>query len=271
MAIRLIATDLDGTTVRSDHRTISPRTRAAFAAARDAGIAVVAISGRQPYSIGALVAGTALEGPIIGSNGAVGVDLRDRSLLFEEMIEVDAQRALAERLVDAFPGVRIVSVRDGGNTYVGQYGYVGQRDPGAEHTLWAVDYLEASLDEVLAAPSLKLVISDPEVTPDQLLEVSRSWGIPGVHPTISGAPFLEVAREGVSKASALARLAHGLGIDPGEAVAFGDNTNDVEMLEWAGLGVAMGNATGPALAAADEVTLDNDADGVAVVIERLLG
>lgn len=54
-------------------------------------------------------------------------------------------------------------------------------------------------------------------------------------------------------------------------IAFGDNTNDVEMLTWAGTGVAMANATASALAAADEVTLGNDADGVAVVIERLLG
>ena len=75
MGVRLIATDVDGTLVRSDHRTISPRNRAAFAAARQAGIDVLAISGRQPYSIGAIVAGSPLEGFVVGSNGAVAVDL----------------------------------------------------------------------------------------------------------------------------------------------------------------------------------------------------
>lgn len=271
MGIRLIATDLDGTILRSDHRTVSDRTKAAFAAAREAGLAVVAISGRQPYSIGAIVADTALDGLTIGSNGSVAVDLRERSILFEELIDVDAQRALATRMLEAFPNARVVSVRDGGNSYVAQHGYVGERDPGADTTRWLVTHRETFLDEVLDAPSVKLVVRDPGATPEELLAVSRELAIPGVHPTISGAPFLEVARSGVSKASALARVAAGLGIDASEVIAFGDNTNDVEMLTWAGTGVAMANATAPALAAADDVTLDNDADGVAVVIERLLG
>ena len=68
--IRLIATDVDETLIQSDHHTISARTRAAFAAAVDAGITVTAISGRQPYSIAALVEGTVLAGPAIGSNGS---------------------------------------------------------------------------------------------------------------------------------------------------------------------------------------------------------
>ena len=72
--MRLIATDVDGTLIRSDH-TLSARTRRAFQAARDAGIRVLAISGRQPYSIGAIVQGTALMGPCVGSNGAVITDL----------------------------------------------------------------------------------------------------------------------------------------------------------------------------------------------------
>lgn len=271
MGIRLIATDLDGTIVRSDHRTLSPRTRAAFAAAREAGLVVVAISGRQPYSIGAIVAGTAPDGLTIGSNGSVAVDLRERSILFEELIEVDAQWALATQMLEAFPDARVVSVRDGGNSYVAQHGYVGERDPGAEDARWLVTHRETSLAEVLEVPSVKLVVRDPGTTPEELLAVSRELAVPGVHPTISGAPFLEVARSGVSKASALARVAARLGIDASEVIAFGDNTNDVEMLTWAGTGVAMANATASALAAADEVTLGNDADGVAVVIERLLG
>ena len=60
-------------------------------------------------------------------------------------------------------------------------------------------------------------------------------------------------------------------IFPADVVTFGDNLNDVEMLRWAGLGVAMGNAVAGAKEAADEVTLHHEADGVAVVIERLLG
>ena len=273
MGVRLIATDVDGTLVRSDHRTISPRNRAAFAAARQAGIDVLAISGRQPYSIGAIVAGSPLEGFVVGSNGAVAVDLANRHVLFEELLDVDAQRTLAHAMLAEFPEARVVSVRSAGNEYVAQHGYVGEQDPGAENALWAVSHRFADLDDVLAEPSLKLVVKhpDPTLAPEQMLEVARGLAVPGTHPTTSGAPFLEIGRAGVSKASALARFAADRGIDPADVVTFGDNLNDVEMLRWAGLGVAMGNAVAGAKEAADEVTLHHEADGVAVVIERLLG
>lgn len=272
MDAKLIATDVDGTLLRSDH-LISARTRAAFTAARDAGLTVLAISGRQPYSIGAIVAGSSLEGFAVGSNGAVAVDLCTREILFEELLDVAAQQAITFAMLDAFPDAHVVSVRDAGNSYVAQYGYTGDQDPGAQNALWPVLHRFADLDEVLAQPSLKLVIKhpDPTVSPEQMLDVARALAIPGTHPTTSGAPFLEIGREGVSKASALARFAAGRGIEASEVVAFGDNLNDVEMLRWAGLGVAMGNAVPGAVEAADEVTLHHDADGVAVVIERLLG
>lgn len=271
MRVRLIATDVDGTLVRSDHRTISPRNRAAFAAAREAGIEVLAISGRQPYSIGAIVAGSPLEGPVVGSNGSVAVDLATREIFFEELIDLHAQRTLALGMLEAFPGARVVSVRDAGNTYVAQHGYTGDQDPGAENALWDVTHRFAHLEEVLAEPSLKLVVRDEAIDPEVMLGIARSMAVHGVHPTTSGAPFLEVGRAGVSKATALSRFCAGRGIDASEVVAFGDNNNDVEMLTWAGVGVAMGNAVPAARDAADEVTLHHDDDGVAVVIERLLG
>lgn len=77
--------------------------------------------------------------------------------------------------------------------------------------------------------------------------------------------------EGVTKATGLARLCAHLGIDRTDVVAFGDALNDVEMLRWAGHGVAMGHAAPEVADAADEVGGTNDEDGVAQVIERLLG
>ena len=100
--------------------------------------------------------------------------------------------------------------------------------------------------------------------------LARGLGIDGFHATTSGAPFLEVGPVGVTKAAALARLCDRWCIDPADVVAFGDNLNDVEMLRFAGLGVAMGNAEPEAVAAADRVTLTNNEDGVAAVIETLL-
>lgn len=271
MDIRLIATDVDGTLVRSDHVTISDRTRAAFAEVRARGIDVLAISGRQPYSIGAIVAGSPLEGAVVGSNGAVAVDLGTREVLFEETIDVDAQHALASRLLSEYPNAKVVSVRNAGNLYVAEHGYPGEQDPGADNALWPVEHRFTDLDEVLAEPSVKLVFRDPGTPAEELMVFARALGIPGVHPTTSGAPFLEVGRAGVSKASALERFCRERGIDASQVIVFGDNNNDVEMLRWAGRGVAMGNALPEVVEIADEVTSTNDEDGVAVVLERLLG
>ena len=88
--------------------------------------------------------------------------------------------------------------------------------------------------------------------------------------THSGAPFLEVMAAGVDKAWGVARLCERLGIDREDVVAFGDAPNDVEMLAWAGHGVAVANAVPEAREAADEVTASDEDDGVALVLERLL-
>jgi hydroxymethylpyrimidine pyrophosphatase-like HAD family hydrolase len=108
------------------------------------------------------------------------------------------------------------------------------------------------LEQVLAAPSLKFVIRHPELAPAVLFESLRALGLTGFEATLSGAPFVEVMAAGVTKATGLARLCAHLGIDRADVVAFGDAESVVRD-------------------AADEVTASNDDDGVALVIERLLG
>jgi HAD superfamily hydrolase (TIGR01484 family) len=84
----------------------------------------------------------------------------------------------------------------------------------------------------------------------------------------SGDGLLEIAAAGVTKASALAKIAAGWGIDARDVVAFGDMPNDLEMLQWAGRSVAMSNGHADVLAVADEVAADHADDGVARVLER---
>lgn len=266
--MRVIATDVDGTLVRPDH-TISPRTLTALGAALDAGWWVIPISGRHPYSIMSIIAATRLTGHCVGSNGAVGMDLLTEEVLFEQTLSVDAQSEFVARLAERVPGIVCTSVRDAGRTFVPQIGYGGLMDPG-DHAV-AESPPEYPLSEVLGTPSLKLVVRHPDVREDALLEVARELDVPGVVPSISGAPFLEVAGAGVTKASGLALMARHLGFEASDVVAFGDNVNDVELLQWAGLGVAMGNGVREAFDAADEVTATNTDDGLAVVVERMLG
>ena len=267
-APRIIATDVDGTLLRSDH-TLSARTLAVLSDALGAGWLVVPVSGRQPSAIRTVVAGTPLLGHCIGSNGAVGMDLLTGLVLFEQTIDAEAQSEFVERMRREIPGVLCAAVRDAGRVFVPEEGYIALMDPG-DHGRTEPVLDDYPLADVVGTPSTKIVLRHPVVRAEVLLDTARRLGVPGVHPSTSGAPFLEVAAGGVTKASGMQRMCDLLGRSGSDVVAFGDNNNDAELLAWAGHGVAMGNALPEALAAADEVTATNDDDGLALVVERLL-
>lgn len=103
---------------------------------------------------------------------------------------------------------------------------------------------------------------------DHLRELIESWDEFEV--TSSSPTNLEISKKGVSKASGLAEVAEVLGIAPSEVVVMGDSLNDLEMIKWAGFGVAMGNAEASIKAVADHVTGTNEEDGVAQVIQLIL-
>ena len=269
MTVRLIATDLDGTLLDSTS-SVTTRTRRALDAARARGIHVIPVTARQPIGLRAIAADAAFDGWALCSNGAYAVHLGDGRMLFAEELPAEIVRTLAEALRASIPGLLFASVREGGEAFIAQHGYAEiadlsdhKRDP---ETMGGVP-----LDQVLSAPSLKFVIRHPELAPTALFETLRSLGLTGFEATLSGAPFVEVMAEGVTKATGLARLCEHLGIDRVDVVAFGDALNDVEMLRWAGHGVAMAAAADVVRDAADEVALSNDEDGVARVVERMLG
>ncbi|MBO0980841.1 HAD family hydrolase [Microbacterium sp. SD291] len=267
--VQLIATDLDGTLLDSAS-AVSPRTRRALDAARARGVHVVPVTARQPIGLRAIAADAGFDDWALCGNGAYATHLGDGRMLFAEELPADTIRTLAEALRASVPGLLFASVREGGETFVAQHGYAElsklsdhKRDP---RTMGGVE-----LDHVLAAPSLKLVIRHPELAPSVLFDTLRDLGLSGFEATLSGAPFVEVMAEGVTKATGLARLCEHLEVERADVVAFGDALNDVEMLRWAGHGVAMAGAEDVVQDAADEIAPSNDDDGVAHVIERLLG
>jgi Cof subfamily protein (haloacid dehalogenase superfamily) len=267
--MRLIATDLDGTLLDSSS-AVSPRTRAALDAARARGIHVVPVTARQPIGLRAIAADAAFDDWALCSNGAYAVHLTEGRMLFAEELPAATIRTLAEALRASIPGLLFASVREGGETFVAQQGYAEIADL-SDHKRDPKTMGGVPLEQVLSAPSLKFVIRHPELAPAALFDTLRSLGLTGFEATLSGAPFVEVMAEGVTKATGLARLCAHLGIDRADVVAFGDALNDVEMLRWAGHGVAMADAAPVVQDAADETTVSNDEDGVARVIERLLG
>jgi len=265
--IKLVATDLDGTFLRED-LTVSPRTRAAADAVRALGIPVVPVTARQPVGLRGLADEAGFDSWAVCSNGGLVIDLATGRRLHEAEVAVAAQTALVEALEAALPGCLYVSVRDGGEVFVPVHGY-GDIAALRDHKREPSTMSGHPIGDVLAEPSLKFIVRHPKVPVPEVLDVVLGLGLTGFGATHSGAPFVEVMPEGVSKATGLARLCAELGVAREEVLAFGDAPNDVEMVGWAGHGVAVANAALRVREVATEVTASNADDGVALVLERL--
>lgn len=265
---RLIATDLDGTLLDDDTH-VSARTRQALDAARAVGIEVVPVTARQPIGLGLIAEEAGFDGWALCGNAAFALHLTTGELLFQSAVPVEVQRLLVDALRERIPGLLFVSVRDAGEGFVAQEGYAALASF-ADHRREPTSIGGVPLDDVLSEPSLKLVIRHPELGATHILQEIQALGLKGFEATHSGAPFVEVMAEGVHKAWGLAKLCEHLGIRPDEVLAFGDAPNDIEMLRWAGRGVAVANAAPAVVDAADEVAPPNTDDGVALVIEQLL-
>lgn len=261
---RAVATDLDGTLLRSDG-TISPRTRAALASAEQRGALLILVTGRPPRWMAEVVQQTGHRGVAILANGALVYDLAREEVIDSRLLEPAAATRLVRRLRERLPPVAFAVER-----LDGRFGH----EP-AYHPRWPPpDALVAPIAELVERGGVvKLLARSPGTGADALLDIAQ-----GVAPvaelslthssTSTTEGLLEVAAAGVTKASALATVVAGHGLRPADVLAFGDMPNDAPMLAWAGWGVAMAHAHPLARAAADEITTGNDAEGVACVLER---
>lgn len=265
--IRLIASDLDGTLLQ-EHSSVSARTAAAIDQATAVGVTVIAATGRQAPQLPEAVTATGIR-YVVASNGGIGVDLTTNRVLFEDLLTPDACADIVAYLTTELEGVRFSAVREHGARHACEPGYLDLLTPLERRLDW--HHLDAeSLADVVAEPTLKLTVRHPRCTADDLLAVLAASGLGGFHATTSGAPFLEIQGAGVTKASGVAQLCALLGVDAIEVLAAGDAKNDIELLRWAGIGVAMGNAVPEAKDAADWTTTNHDEDGLALAIELLL-
>ena len=265
--LRLVATDLDGTLLRTDG-SVSARTRRALDAAIEAGVVVVLVTGRPPHTLKQAAHAAGLSGLAVCSNGAIVYDLDHDEIVRHTPLPTEATRDVILALREAVPDVCFAFVR--GTRFACEPAYHGIARA-ADH---ADGFLElAVLGDALAlseeAPT-KLIARHATLTVDDLLAQVLRLELAGVEVTHSGAPFVELSASGVTKAWALEAFCADLGISADEVVAFGDALNDLPMLRWAGRGIAVANAHPAVLAEADAVALANDADGVAIVLERLL-
>ncbi|MEY9969099.1 HAD superfamily hydrolase (TIGR01484 family) [Streptacidiphilus sp. MAP12-16] len=257
----LVATDLDGTIVRSDG-TVSARTVAAFARVEAAGARFVLVTGRPPRLMGGIAETFGHRGAAICSNGALIHDLATGKVVEENPIPVPELVEAAQRLRAAIPGLGLAV----------EYAAELAADPLYESGDWDADVeIDRIPDaELFGRPAPKLLGKHPELSADELLALARPVldGIVNVYHS-NGTRLIEVVAPGVSKASALAALARQHGIAAARTVAFGDMPNDLPMMAWAGTSYAVANAHRDVLDAADQVIGGHDEDGVAAVLERL--
>lgn len=281
MPYRLIALDLDGTLLGS-RKEISPRTRAALAAARERGILPVIATGRTPQSarrFSRQIGG----GPVICCNGAAILDEAGAYIAQRPIPPAPLRRALelgreAGLLCECYTPRGILMDKPLAHAAAYFRWVRGKRSFlwAALHLvkLWHINRMRPVANLVRWAqrpgqvPVLKLMIfGQPEALKRLAAQLNRE--VPGLEVTSSGHDNLEITAAGVSKGSGLEALGARLKIPRQAMIAVGDSENDLEMLRYAGLGVAMGNASDRVKAAADRVTLTCDEDGVAVLLEEV--
>ena len=262
IAYSLIATDLDGTLLRGDD-TLSDRSRTALAMAATAGARHIVVTGRPAPRVQPLLDDLGGQGLAVCGQGAQLYDAGAHRMVWS----VTLDRELAETALGKIEA-------EVGDVYaaVDQDGVDGLTliEPGYQMphpTLPAVRVPRR--DDLWTQPISKVLLRHPCLTDDELASAARGAVGSLASVTMSGPGTVELQPCGVTKATGLARAATHLGLTRTTTIAFGDMPNDIPMFDWATHGVAMANAHPDLKAVADEVTLSNEEDGIAVVLERL--
>jgi Cof subfamily protein (haloacid dehalogenase superfamily) len=263
-AYALVATDLDGTLLRGDD-TVSDRSLAALARAARAGARHLVVTGRPAPRVRSLLDGLGCEGLAVCGQGAQVYDAGAHRMLWSVTLDRElAETALGK--IEAEVGEVYAAVdQDGvdGLTLI-EPGYLMPHP-----TLPAVRVERR--EELWGEPISKVLLRHPELSDDELAATARAVVGSLATVTMSGPGTVELQPCGVTKATGLALAAEHLGLSRGRTIAFGDMPNDIPMFHWAARGVAMADAHPELKAVADEITLTNEDDGVAVVLERIFG
>jgi Cof subfamily protein (haloacid dehalogenase superfamily) len=259
----LVATDLDGTLLRTDH-TVGRRTREALARVATHGTVHVVATGRSAAWSRAVLDDLGYRGLAVCGQGGQVYDTAARAQVFSVQLD-PAVAAEALSRIEALTG-RLVLAADRDGTHGAVVAGPGYRPDPAEGL--AVAWAEQDF-ALWAAPVRKLYVQHPEWDEERLAEAAEQAAGHLVTVLQAGPGEIEILPRGVTKATGLAWVARRLGLCGEDAVAFGDMPNDVPMLAWAAHGVAMSGAHPELLAVADEVAPGNDEEGVAVILERL--
>lgn len=267
MSYNMIVLDLDGTLTNRD-KVITPKTKEILMKAQDMGKIVVLASGRPTYGIMPLAKELKLEeygGYVLAYNGGMIINCRTGETVFSRTLPVESNARIIDLAIDHRVDIL---------TYDGETIITNNADcPYVEK--------EAKINHlgVKQVPDVKAYVDYPVV---KFLMLDDGDYLATVEPLVKASLgknfsvyrsepfFLEILPKGIDKAQSLERLLESLHMTKEEMIACGDGYNDLSMIKYAGLGVAMENAVLPVREAADYITLSNNDDGVAAVVEKFM-
>ena len=259
--------DLDGTLLTSDKR-ISPASEAICRRARAAGVHVVLASARPPRSVMPFYTQLELDTPMINYNGALVYDPPSQRVVAHRPIPAGVAAELVRDARLRHPDVIVgAEILDRWFTDRLDDQYMTATAKMAQHA--RPDVL-APLAEWLHQPVTKLLLQGEQAMLTSLRKYFAQAYEHQVTMVQTEGDLLQIMHATTSKAQALREVAAELGVRREETLAVGDNANDVGMLQWAGVSVAVANASPEALAVANVITAHHDEDGAAMALQRLL-
>ena len=266
--IRAVFSDVDGTLLNSAHR-VTPRTAEWIRKLGEMDIPFVIVSARSPSGIYPIMKRNGFRSALIAYSGALIMD-EDRNVLYNRQIPRDLAAGIErffnekKRSDKSFDMSWCIYSAD-------DWISPNRSDPriAREERIVAAQSREGTVEDLAPGAGVNkfLCICAPGTILEIEKEVKKSF--PEVEAVRSSDILLEIMAKGISKADALERYCAHLGITPQETIAFGDNYNDVEMLEAAGISCVMGNAPEEILRRFPLHTADNDHDGIAEALEQL--
>ena len=263
MDYKLIACDMDGTLLNSENK-ITNRTVAAIKAAKEKGVVFTLSTGRPVQGARKYIEQLDLDCPIITYNGAVIVHSRSGEIIFSQNMDTSEAKTVYSEAVKRGTMFLVWSQN---KLYVSGF---GEKSAFYESNVNTKAELIEDFDKLLNQGITKILwINDANLL-DEWIPQLNSINLKHTTVTKSRATFLEFFSNKTSKAVAMEKLGEYYGIDKTQMIAMGDLSNDLPMIEYAGLGIAMGNATQEVKAAADYVTDSNNDDGVAKAIEKFV-
>ncbi len=276
MSKRVIVMDVDGTLATSQ-KEISPRTKNALIKAQEQGDLIILASGRPTSGLLDFAKDLLMDsyqGLLVSYNGSKVVNAKTHEVLFDQTLSIEQSKAVLQHLkkfrlipmVDKDDYLYVHDVFQGYIDFQGQpFNVIEYESRGGKFKLCEQD----DLAEFVDFPMNKIIVAGD---PDYLQENYQSMMAPfkdSLNCVFTGPFYFEFTAKGIDKAKALDTVLSPLGYDSQDVIAFGDGHNDMTMLDYAGIGVAMGNAVPEVKAMANHTTASNDEDGIAKFLDNL--